>query len=89
MTRTDADMVAVRELADEMAGAGPEPSLARAWYRITTDTRGTITPAAAEAADLALWTGRLAYADPNWTPALGRHDDRGWRARSTFRCERP
>ena len=44
---------------------------ARAWRRITTDTRGIITPAAAETADLALWTGRLAYADPNWTPALG------------------
>ena len=44
---------------------------ARAWHRITTDTRGTITPAAAEVADLALWTGRLAYADPTWTPALG------------------
>ena len=44
---------------------------ARAWRRITTDTRGTITPAAAETADLALWTGRLAYADPSWTPALG------------------
>jgi hypothetical protein len=44
---------------------------ARAWRRITTDTRGTITPAAAETADLALWTGRLAYADPGWTPALG------------------
>jgi hypothetical protein len=44
---------------------------ARAWYRITTDTRGTITPASAETADLALWTGRLAYADPGWTPALG------------------
>jgi hypothetical protein len=44
---------------------------ARAWYRITTDTCGTIAPAAAETADLALWTGRLAYADPDWTPALG------------------
>jgi hypothetical protein len=44
---------------------------ARAWRRITTDTRGTITPAAAETAELALWTGRLAYADPRWTPALG------------------
>ena len=43
----------------------------RAWRRITTDTRGTITPAAAETADLALWTGRLAYTDPSWTPALG------------------
>jgi hypothetical protein len=44
---------------------------ARAWYRITTDTRGTIAPAAAEAADLAMWTGRLAYANPGWTPDLG------------------
>jgi hypothetical protein len=44
---------------------------ARAWYRITTDTRGTISPAAAETADLALWTGRLAYADSGWTLALG------------------
>jgi hypothetical protein len=41
---------------------------AKAWSRITTDTRGTISPAAAEAADLALWTGRIAYADPGWTP---------------------
>ena len=44
---------------------------ARAWYRITTDTRGTIAPDAAETGDLALWTGRLAYTDPAWTPALG------------------
>jgi hypothetical protein len=38
---------------------------------MTTDTRGTVSPAAAETADLALWTGRLAYADPSCTPALG------------------
>jgi len=44
---------------------------ARAWRWITTDTRGTITSAAAETADLALWTGRLAYADPGWIPAHG------------------
>jgi hypothetical protein len=44
---------------------------ARSWYQITTDTRGAITPASAETADLALWTGRLAYADSSWTPALG------------------
>jgi hypothetical protein len=44
---------------------------ARAWRRITTDTRGTISPAAAETTDLVLWTGRLAYADPSWIPALG------------------
>jgi len=47
------------------------PNATRAWYRITTDTRGTITSAAAETSDLALWTGRLAYVDPSWTPALG------------------
>ena len=44
---------------------------ARAWYQVTTDTRGTIAPDAAETADLALWTGRLSYTDPAWTPALG------------------
>jgi hypothetical protein len=41
---------------------------AQAWSRITTDARAAISPAAAEAADLALWTGRIAYADPGWTP---------------------
>ena len=44
---------------------------ARAWYQVTSDTRGTIAPDAAQSGDLALWTGRLAYADPAWTPALG------------------
>ena len=44
---------------------------ARAWYRITTDTRGTIAHDAAETAGLALWAGRLAYTDPASTPALG------------------
>src|SRR6266536_1086293 len=44
---------------------------ARGWNRVTTDTRGVISPAAAEAADLALWTGRLAYADPGWTLERG------------------
>jgi len=44
---------------------------ARAWNLITTDVRGTISPTAAETADLALWTGRLAYADPGWTLERG------------------
>ncbi len=44
---------------------------AGAWDQITTDTRGAISQTAAEAADLALWTGRLAYADPAWTPQHG------------------
>jgi hypothetical protein len=44
---------------------------ARTWSGITSDTRQTISPAAAESADLALWTGRLAYADPGWTLKRG------------------
>lgn len=68
------DAVADRLLASAEASGQARAAwlrAARAWYRITTDTRGTIAPAAAETADLALWTGRLAYADPSWTPALG------------------
>jgi hypothetical protein len=44
---------------------------AKAVNRVTTDTRGQVSPAAAEARDLASWTGRLAYADPAWTLASG------------------
>lgn len=45
--------------------------VAKAVNRVTTDTRGHVSQAAAEARDLALWTGRLAYADPAWTLASG------------------
>jgi hypothetical protein len=40
----------------EVAGQAREAWLhaARAWYRITIETRGTIAPVAAETADLAL-----------------------------------
>ena len=44
---------------------------ARECEELTTDIRGHVSPAAAEAADLAIWTGRLAYADPGWTLASG------------------
>ena len=44
---------------------------ASAWDTVTTDTRDRISRTAADAADLALWTGRLAYATPGWTPELG------------------
>jgi hypothetical protein len=44
---------------------------ARALRHITTDTHGHLSPAAAEARDLAWWTGRLAYTDPAWTLASG------------------
>jgi hypothetical protein len=50
----------------------------RTWYQtaqalrqVTTDTRGQLTPAAAETAQLAWWTGRLTYTDPAWTLATG------------------
>jgi len=66
-------------LADRLLGSADRANqarlawlrTARAWYEVTSDTRGTIAPNAAETGDLALWTGRLAYADPAWTPALG------------------
>jgi hypothetical protein len=48
-------------------------TVAGSWDLITTDTRGAIGSAGAEAAVLALWTGRLAYANPDWTPKLGPH----------------
>jgi hypothetical protein len=45
--------------------------LAHALDHVTTDVRGRVSQAAIEASDLALWTGRLAYADPEWTLAAG------------------
>jgi hypothetical protein len=45
--------------------------IARALRHITTDTHGHLSPAAAEARDLAWWTGRLTYTDPTWTLASG------------------
>jgi hypothetical protein len=39
--------------------------------RIATDSRRYVSQAAAEARDLAVWTGRLAYADQDWTAASG------------------
>lgn len=45
--------------------------LAKGIHSITTDTRGHISPAAAEVTDLATWTGRLAYANPDWVLASG------------------
>ena len=39
-------------------------AVARAWDNMVTDTRGYLGRPAAEAGRLALWTGRLAYADP-------------------------
>jgi hypothetical protein len=46
-------------------------NVAHVWDTMVTDTRGYLSRPAAEAGQLALWTGRLAYADPAWTPARG------------------
>jgi hypothetical protein len=43
--------------------------VARELKQFTTDTRGYLSPVAAESADLTLWTGRLAHASPHWTLA--------------------
>jgi hypothetical protein len=44
---------------------------AREFRDIATDVQNYISPAAAEATDLALWTGKLAYADTDWTLSIG------------------
>lgn len=44
---------------------------AHAWDQMTTDAPKVISRAAADAADLAYWTGRLAFADPDWTVSRG------------------
>jgi hypothetical protein len=43
------------------------------WQLITTDTQHRITPIAAEINDLMLRMGRLAFADPGWTPQNSRN----------------
>jgi hypothetical protein len=44
-------------------------SVAHALGEFTSDVPGHISAEAADAHDLALWTGRLAYAETTWTPA--------------------
>jgi hypothetical protein len=68
-------------LADGLLQAADAAGRASArWLRVahvlddvTTDTRGQRSEAAAGASDLALWTGRLAYSDPQWTLTSGPH----------------
>jgi len=44
---------------------------AREFRDIATDIHNYVSPAAAEAADLALWTGKLAHVDADWTLSIG------------------
>jgi hypothetical protein len=66
-----ADLAAAADAAHQASGGWYQ--IARALRQVTTDTRGHLSPAAAEARDLALWTGRLAYTNPAWTLASGPH----------------
>ena len=78
---TLAERVATQDAAleEQLLRAAGQARMARArWLEaadglqeMTTEVRGHISPAAIEAAELALWTGRLAYADPYWTLASG------------------
>lgn len=43
---------------------------ARHWKSIQTDAPTGTPPAVSEVADLVVWTGRLAYSDPNWKPGM-------------------
>ena len=66
-------------LRADLAEAAEAASHARlAWRRVAgaldqvvTDGRGHVSPVAVETRDLAIWTGRLAYAEPEWTPSSG------------------
>jgi hypothetical protein len=66
-------------LRADLAEAAEAASNARqAWRRVAgaldqvvTDGRGHLSPVAVETRDLATWTGRLAYAEPEWTPSGG------------------
>ena len=62
----------LEDAANDTAGARHAwLAAARSWDELTTESQGRLSEAAVEAGNLALWTGRLAYADPQWTPARG------------------
>jgi hypothetical protein len=44
-------------------------TVAHHWDNFTTGPGITLSPIAAEIGDLVLWAGRIAYADPVWTPS--------------------
>ena len=46
--------------------------IARALDQVASSNQEQLSPVAAAAGDLALWSGRLAYSNPGWTLASGR-----------------
>ena len=70
---TDSAITAGLDRAADAAGqAWPAwRAVAHVWDIVTTGASSAISPVTAELADLVLWTGRLAYDNPRWTPASG------------------
>jgi hypothetical protein len=64
--------IALRAAADAAARARTRwLGIAHSLDQVTTSNQEQPSAVAAAASDLALWTGRLAYADPRWTMARG------------------
>ncbi|MGH3155766.1 MAG: hypothetical protein ACRDNF_04190 [Streptosporangiaceae bacterium] len=58
--------------------------VAASWADLTTERRGQTAPATIELSDLVLRIGRLAWDDPQWTPARGGSAGRrGWEGSTT------
>jgi hypothetical protein len=65
-----ADAGALREAADACdAACGAWQQAGKMWKIITTDTQTAVSPAVTEVTELVQRMGRLAYANPRWTPA--------------------
>jgi hypothetical protein len=78
LTTGIADRRSDRLQADVAEAAEAANHARQAWRRVAdvldqvvTDGRGHLSPVAMETRDLAIWTGRLAYAEPGWTPSSG------------------
>jgi hypothetical protein len=67
--RLRADLAEAAEAADHAQQAWRR--VAGALDQIVTDGRGHLSPVAVETRDLAVWTGRLAYTEAEWTPSSG------------------
>ena len=67
--RLQADLAEAAEAANHARQAWRR--VAGALDQVVTDGRGHLSPSAVETRDLAIWTGRLAYAEPEWTPSSG------------------
>jgi hypothetical protein len=67
------------ELTDILMSAASQADQAREYWldsarefrAIATEIQNYVSPAAAEATDLALWTGKLVHADADWTLSVG------------------